>query len=382
MDRIYFDNAATTPIAPEVVEAMSDAMVRLYGNPSSIHTEGRTARAAIEEARKKIAEYLGASIGEIFFTSGGTESNNMALKCAVRDLGIRRIISSPLEHHCILHTLDSLQTTHAIERVDVQTDHCGRIDLQHLESLLQSDDTPTLVSLMHSNNEIGTLLDIEAVAELCETHGALFHSDTVQTVGYFPIDVSKTRLAFLSGSAHKFHGPKGVGFVYINGDHSVKPFLDGGAQERNMRGGTENIYGIVGMARALELAQEQQETRRKHVESIRQYFKSALQSHFPDIEFNGSQENYHYKVLSVSFPPSPKAELLLFNLDIAGISVSGGSACSSGADTGSHVISALHGDSPRKTIRFSFSYKNTREEVDQVVNKLKEILPAGKEQLT
>jgi len=377
MTRVYFDNAATTPIAKEVQQAMLEAMDQLYGNPSSIHAEGRTARAAIEEARKKVAGYLGASIGEIFFTSGGTESNNMALKCAVRDLGIRRIISSAVEHHCILHSLDNLEKTTEIERVTVKTDKQGQIDLKHLETLLKASEAPTLVSLMHSNNEIGTLLDLEKVASLCQEYGALFHSDTVQTVGYFPIDVSKTPITFLSGSAHKFHGPKGVGFIYINGEYPLKPYLDGGAQERNMRGGTENIYGIIGLAKALELAYENLEDRKAHVASLRSYFKAQLEEHFDDIAFNGSQERFHYKVLSVSFPASPKADLLLLNLDIAGISVSGGSACSSGADAGSHVISALHGDSERKTIRFSFSHYNTKAEVDQVMAKLKEILPVG-----
>jgi cysteine desulfurase len=379
MNRIYFDNAATTPLDPKVIAAMQEAMEHLYGNPSSIHTEGRKARTAIEDARKTIANYLGASIGEIFFTSGGTESNNMALKCAVRDLGIQRIISSPLEHHCILHSIDALEKQ-GIERVEVNTSQKGEVDYDHLEQLLKSSSTPTMVSLMHANNEIGTLLDLERVSRLCAENQALFHSDTVQTMGYYPIDVNKTPISFLSGSAHKFYGPKGVGFIYINNNNQIKPYLDGGAQERNMRGGTENIYGIVGIAKALSLSYENLEERKTKVEGIKEYFIHSLQSNFPEVQFNGAIDNSHYKVLSVSFPASPKAELLLFNLDISGISVSGGSACSSGVDTGSHVIGALHGDSDRKTIRFSFSHHNSLAEVDYVIEQLKVALPVAAEQ--
>jgi cysteine desulfurase len=377
MDRIYFDNAATTPLLPEVVEVMAEAMSTYFGNPSSIHNEGRTSRSVIEQARRTIAEQLGASVGEIFFTSGGSESNNMALKCAVRDLGVERIISSPLEHHCVLHSLDALQQQNGIALSNLRVGETGQIDMDHLEELLSNSDQKTLVSLMYANNEIGTMIDLEAVAALCKEHGALFHSDTVQAIGYYPIDVSTTPIAFLSGAAHKFHGPKGVGFVYINGDNTIKPFIDGGAQERNMRGGTENIYGILGMAKALELSYKEIEERRSRILEVRDYLKQQLGANFEDLQFNGDLKNGHYKLLSVSFPPSPKAELLLLNLDIVGISVSGGSACSSGADAGSHVINTLQGDSPKSTIRFSFSHLNTKEEVDQVVAKLRDILPVG-----
>ncbi len=376
MDRIYLDNAATTPVDPEVMNVMMKAMQENYGNPSSIHAEGRTARAAIEQARRTIAQCIGASIGEIFFTSGGTESNNMVLKCAVRDLGVERIISSPIEHHCVLHSLEALEKRGQVEVTMLNLDEKGRIDLAELENLLKAGDKKTLVSLMHSNNEIGTMIDMERIAELCAGYDTYFHSDTVQTIGYFPIDVSKTRISFLSGSAHKFYGPKGVGFIYINGDNIIQPFLDGGSQERNMRGGTENLYGIIGMAKALELAREQQEARRDKIQSLKSYLKAQLEVNFEDIQFNGDPDGRsHYKVLSASFPESPKADLLLLNLDIAGISVSGGSACSSGVDAGSHVINALHPDSPRKTIRFSFSHHNTKEEINFLLEKLKEILP-------
>lgn len=378
MKRVYFDNAATTPVSEEVVEVMADALRNKFGNPSSIHAEGRAARAAVEQARKKVAQYLGASIGEIFFTSCGTESNNMVLKNAVRDLGVQRIISTKTEHHCVLHSLDSIGMNGDCEIVYVDQDARGRVDLSQIESLLGQGGEKTLVSLMHANNEIGTMIDLAGIGEMCREHGALFHSDTVQTIGYYPIDVSKTHINFLSGSAHKFHGPKGAGFVYINGDNKLKPFLDGGGQERNMRGGTENIAGILGLAKALELACENMEQRRRHIELLRGYLKGRLLENFEDLHFNGDHDGAaHYKLLSVAFPPSPKADLLLLNLDIAGISVSGGSACSSGADAGSHVIEALHGDPDRKTIRFSFSHYNTQEEVDFVIGKLKEILPVS-----
>lgn len=375
--RVYFDNAATTPIAPEVIEAMSYAMRHLLGNPSSIHADGRVVRTAIEEARKTVAKCINASIGEIFFTSGGTESNNTILKNAVRDLGVQRIISSPIEHHCVLHTLETLERTTDIKVEFVKIDGKGCIDLENLDEILRGGaGQKTLVSLMHSNNEIGTMIDLEAVSKICEVHNALFHSDTVQTVGYFPIDVSKVKIHFLTGAAHKFHGPKGIGFLYINSDVTIKPFIDGGSQERNMRGGTENVYGIVGMAKALEMAYEDMYDREDEITGIRNYLKNRLLDTFQDIQFIGDYEGrYHYKVLNVSFPPSLKSELLLFNLDIAGISASGGSACSSGAEGGSHVLDALDIDPQRKCIRFSFSHYNTLEEVDFIIEKLKSMTP-------
>ncbi len=373
--RVYFDNAATTPMAPEVIETVSHAMRTLFGNPSSIHADGRMARTAVEDARKTVAKYLNASIGEIFFTSGGTESNNMILKNVVRDLGVKRFITSKIEHHCVLHTLEALEKTADIQVEFVKFDEKGRIDLENLEVLLKINNDKTLVSLMHANNEIGTMIDLDAVSKICEEHGAFFHSDTVQTMGYFPIDVNKTKIHFLTGAAHKFHGPKGIGFIYINGDVTLKPFIDGGSQERNMRGGTENVPGIVGLAKALEMAQEDMYERQDEIEGIRQYFKNQLLDTFADIQFIGDYEgNYHYKVLNVSFPPSMKSELLLFNLDIAGISASGGSACSSGAEGGSHVLDALDIDPERKCIRFSFSHYNTLDEVDFVIEKLKKVV--------
>lgn len=380
MKRVFLDNAATTALHPEVIEAMLEAMDGRYGNPSSIHAEGRAARAALEQARKTVARFIGASIGEVFFTSGGTESNNMALKCAVRDLGVVRIISSPIEHHCVLHSLEAIERS-GKARIDfVRIDAKGHIVVEHLEELLQQEAGKTLVSLMHSNNEIGSMIDLEEISALCSRYHALFHTDTVQTMGYFPIQVAETPVSFLTGSAHKFHGPKGVGFIYINKENIVRPFVDGGSQERNMRGGTENFYGIIGLAKALQIACDHMEANRLRISEVRNYFADQLQQYIEDVQFNGDPFGRgHYKVLSASFPTSAKTDLLLLNLDVEGISASGGSACSSGADAGSHVIAALGGDPTRTTVRFSFSDLNTREEVDFAIEKLRKLLPAPKQ---
>ena len=375
--RVYLDNAATTPIRSEVVDAIVPFMREYYGNPSSIHAEGRKVRAAIEEARKTVAQCIGASIGEIFFTSGGTESNNMALKCSVRDLGVERIISSPTEHHCVLHTLECIKNDTSAEITFLDVDGKGRIDPIQLRQLLAGSSKKTLVSLMHANNEIGTMIDLDEIATICEEGGALFHSDTVQTVGHFPVDVSKTNISFLSGAAHKLHGPKGVGFIYIKGDNNIKPFIDGGSQERNMRGGTENVYGIVGLAHALKLMVSELQEEEAHIRDLRDTFMRELQSSIPGVEFNGDPEGKSlYTVLSVSFPPSQKSDMLLLSLDISGISASGGSACSSGAEAGSHVLQAIGVSPERKTIRFSFSRYNTKEELRFVLDQLKAAVPA------
>jgi cysteine desulfurase len=377
MKRVYFDNAATTPVSEEVVQAMLPVLREQFGNPSSIHAEGRSVRSIIESARKVIAQSIGAGTGEIFFTSGGTESNNMAIKCAVRDLGVQRIISCPTEHHCGLHTIESVEQHQGVEVVWLPVNTLGRIDYTDLENALRDNNgKKTLVSLMHANNEIGTMIDLDRVAALCAEYGALLHSDTVQSVGHFPINVQQTKVHFLSGAAHKFHGPKGVGFIFIDGNVPIKPYIDGGAQERNMRGGTENVYGIVGLAKALELATRDMEGRAEHIKTVRAHLKKRLEDTFEDIQFNGDIDGESlYTVLSVSFPPGPRNEMFLFNLDISGISVSGGSACSSGAEKGSHVLEAIQADPDRKSIRFSFSHYNTIEEVDFVVEKLKGIAP-------
>lgn len=378
MQRVYFDNAATTPIAEEVINAMVPVLRGQFGNPSSIHAEGRSVRAALESARKTVAQCIGASTAEIFFTSGGTESNNTAIKCAVRDLGVRRIISSPTEHHCGLHAIEAVERDNNVEVTWLPVDHLGRVDLDMLEKeLARKPDVRTLVSLMHANNEIGTMTDIRRVSALCRQYGAFLHTDTVQTVGHTPINVQDIPVNFLSGAAHKFHGPKGVGFLYINAESPIKPFIDGGAQERNMRGGTENVYGIVGLAKALELACQEMPERTAHILDVRDYLKAQLLDNFEDIQFIGDHEGECLStVLNVSFPPSPKNELLLLLLDIAGVSASGGSACSSGTEKGSHVLSAIGADPDRKSVRFSFSHYNTREEVDFLIEKLRTILPA------
>lgn len=376
--RVYLDNAATTPLSPSVIQAMTECMQQHYGNPSSIHRDGRSTRVIIEQARKTIANELKASIGEIFFTSGGTEANNMALRCSVRDLGVTRIITTKIEHHCILHTAEALQRDQKIQVQYLDCDEQGCTDLDQLDQLLKSDDQKTLVSIMHANNEIGTLNDLVKISAICKTHGAYFHSDTIQTMAHFPIDVDALDFHFLSGSAHKFHGPKGIGFIYINSDVKINPYIDGGAQERNMRAGTENLYGIRGMDVAFQEACDEMEARANHIKGIRQYLKQQLIDHIPGIEFNGHQEDgkHLYTVLSVSFPPSSKSEMMLLNLDIEGISASGGSACSSGAETGSHVMSAINAPVDRKSVRFSFSHDNTKEEIDFLIEKLKKIVPA------
>lgn len=379
MKRVYFDNAATTPVSEEVIQVMLPVLREQYGNPSSIHAEGRAVRALLETARKTVAHCIGASTADVFFTSGGTESNNMAIKCAVRDLGVQRIISSPTEHHCVLHTVETVEKETGIEVIWLPVDALGRVDMKALEQALAAGKgKKTLVSLMHANNEIGTMLDLNRASALCREYGALLHTDSVQTVGHFPIDINQTPVHFLSGAAHKFHGPKGVGFIYINPAATIRPYIDGGSQERNMRGGTENVYGIAGLAKALELATAHMEDRSRHIRELRAGMIDRLQACFPGIRFNGDYNGSSlYTVLSVSFPPSPKNELLLLSLDIAGVSASGGSACSSGAEKGSHVLAAIGTDPDRKSIRFSFSHYNTHAEVDFVVGKLREILPAA-----
>ncbi len=375
--RVYLDNAATTPLDKEVLETMMIQLRDNYGNPSSIHADGRRARAVVEQARKSVANYFNSSVGEIFFTSGGTESNNMAIKGAIRDLGVKRIITSPIEHHCVIHTVEVLEKRNEIQLDYVKIDERGRIDFEHLEDLLKASAEKTLVSLMHANNEVGNLLDLPRTSALCKEHNALFHCDTVQSIGKFPLDLDVLSIDFLSGSAHKFHGPKGTGFIYINSDNAIKPLLDGGAQERNMRAGTENIAGIAGLAKALELAKENMTERREQIESVRAYLIDELTKNFKDITFNGDYDGeYLYTVLSISVPANSKTDLLVLSLDISGISASGGSACSSGVEKGSHVIGVLqNGSEDLKTVRFSFSHHNTKEEIDFLIEKLKGILP-------
>ena len=377
MQRIYLDNAATTPLDPEVLEAMMPYLTEKFGNPSSVYSYGRESKMAIEAARKSVAKILGCKPGEIFFTSGGTESSNTAINAAVKDLGCTRIITSPVEHHATLHTVEGLAKSGAVTLDYVKMLPDGHIDMQQLEELLKSSDRKTLVTLMHANNEIGNLMDIEAVGELCKKYGAIFHSDTVQTVGHYPFDLKKLHVHFINGAGHKFHGPKGVGILYINEDVKINPFIHGGGQERNMRAGTENLYGIVGFAKALEMATSRYDSDSAYINELKGYMCSRLNEAFPGITCNGdTQGRSLYTVLNVSFPKSEKSEMLLFALDIAGICVSGGSACTSGASSVSHVIKALYNGKSETfvPIRFSFSRHNTKAEIDAVVEKLKELV--------
>lgn len=376
--QVYLDNAATTPLEPRVKEVMIEAMEMSFGNPSSIHAQGRQARTLIEKARKQVAQLLNAAPAEIFFTSGGTESDNTAICRSVFDLNTQHIISSPTEHHAVIHTIDALvQNGNArVSWLDVNSK--GEIDLLQLEDILKKEPH-SLISLMHGNNEIGTLHDIYKISELAKEHGAIFHSDTVQTVGHFNFDVQDLKINFLNGSAHKFHGPKGVGFLYINQDTKIKPFIQGGAQERNMRGGTENVMGILGLAKALEIAHEEQESNKKYIKNLKNYAISQLKRHLPEVEFNGiwDPENSLYTVLNVSLPLDDMDDMLLFSLDIAGICVSGGSACSSGTNIGSHVLEAIKANESRPSIRISFSKYNTTEEIDILINKLMDLKMRG-----
>lgn len=372
--KVYFDNAATTPMHPEVVKVMADMMMSNYGNPSSIHAQGREVKTMVEDARRTVAKLMGCTPGEICFTSGGTEADNMAIRQSVETLGVKNIITSAIEHHAVLHTVEELAHQGKVNMHLVNLTPNGHVDVAHLEELLKNNNN-VLVSLMHSNNELGNMIDLEEIGNLCKTYNALFHCDTVQTVGHQPIDLSKLNIHFIAAGAHKFNGPKGVGFIYINSNVKLHPFITGGAQERNMRGGTENVYGIVGLAKALELSVAHMEEDKKHLQELKRYFIAQLKANIPGIAFNGDAEGRSaYTVLNVSFPPSPVGEMLLFKLDIDGICASGGSACSSGSDVGSHVLKAIGASRDRAAVRFSFGRYNTKEEVDYVIERLKIML--------
>ncbi|MDP2412788.1 cysteine desulfurase family protein [Daejeonella sp.] len=373
--RVYLDNAATTPLDKEVLKTIYEVMESHYGNPSSIHAHGREVRTLIEKARKSVASLLHASPSEFFFTSGGTEADNMAIRCGIIDHGIKHAITSAIEHHAVLHTLQALESSGLIKLSYVNMDEKGTIDYQHLEEILNTNER-SFVSLMHANNELGTLTDIERVGELCEKYHAIFHCDTVQSMGHYPHDLSKLKVHFLVCAAHKLHGPKGVGFLYINHNIKINPMIFGGSQERNMRGGTENVYGIAGLAKALEIAYAEMAEHHEYIQGLKSYMMQELVKNIPRIEFNGDTEPEKslYTVLNVSFPEMEMAEMLLFSLDISGISASGGSACSSGTNIGSHVLNGIQANPNRPAVRFSFSKYNTREEIDYVVLKLKEIV--------
>ena len=370
--RVYLDNAATTPLDEQVFEAMKPYLLQKFGNPSSIHAHGREVRSEIEKCRKKIASFLKVSPAEIFFTSGGTEADNTAIVSAIDTYQIKHIITSPVEHHAVLHTVEELKKKGKVNISYVRLDEKGFVDFDHLEELLKSNPE-SLVTLMHGNNEIGNITDIKRAGELCENYHAYFHSDTVQTFAHFPLDLSVIHIHSICASAHKFHGPKGVGFMYINGERQIAPLLQGGGQERNMRGGTENVSGIIGMTKAIEIAYEKMEDQKEYILALKKYAMESLLKKMPGVFFNGGSgelDKSLYTVLNIGIPGTEENDMLLFNLDINGISVSGGSACASGTNIGSHVIDALGIDPGIGTVRLSFSKFNTLEEVEYAIDKI------------
>ncbi len=378
--KVYLDNAATTKVRETVIAKMQEALTHAYGNPSSSHGFGRTAKTAIETARKTIARYIGAHPSEIVFTSGGTEADNMILRSAVRDLEVRHIITSKIEHHAVLHTVTDLEAQYGISVSYVDLDAHGNPEMDHLETLLQGNDAKTLVSLMHVNNEVGNIAPIAQIANSCQAHGALFHSDTVQSIGHFEWDVQQVPIDFMAAAAHKFHGPKGVGFAFIRKNSGIKPFISGGSQERGIRGGTEAMHNIVGLETAFIEAYEYLTAERDYVSELKRYFIHELGNAVPGVFFNGhsgDMEKSTYTLVNVCLPiAAQKALLLLFHLDIKGIACSKGSACQSGSDAGSHVLAELQTAEARQrpSIRFSFSKYNTKEELDYVVAVLKDFI--------
>ncbi len=373
---VYLDNAATTPVDNRVFEAMMPFLVSNFGNPSSIHSHGRAARSAIEQARRKVASLLNAAPSEIFFTSGGTEADNTTIRNAIQNYDLKHAISTRIEHHAVLHTLEYLEKSGIVQLHFVDLDEKGQINYRHLENLL-STHKDAFVSLMHANNEIGNITDLERVGVLCRANAAFLHSDTVQSIGHIDIDLNSLPVDAIAGSAHKFHGPKGVGIMYLNAEKKLTPLLIGGGQERNMRGGTENIAGIIGLARALELAMEEKHNHPNRLLELKKYTIGQLSAKFPDISFNGQSADFDHsinKVLSLSIPGIEDNDMLLFNLDINGISVSGGSACASGTSIGSHVLDALSIPANTGTLRISFSRYNTTAEIDYFIEKLGEIV--------
>ncbi|MEX0273543.1 MAG: cysteine desulfurase family protein [Flavobacteriaceae bacterium] len=380
MDRIYLDNAATTKVRESVLAKMQEALTECYGNPSSTHSFGRTAKTAIEGARKTVAKYMNAHPSEIIFTSGGTEADNMILRCAVRDLGVGTIITSRIEHHAVLHTVEELEAHWDTKVHYVDLDGDGNPDLTHLESLLKQDSSKKLVSLMHVNNELGNKIDIAKVGEISKEHGAFFHSDTVQSVGHYPWDVQQVNIDFLTAAAHKFHGPKGVGFAYIKRKTALKPMIAGGSQERGYRAGTEAFHNIVGMEEAMVAAYDNMEAEMAYVKGLKAHFIQSLKKEIPNVRFNGhsgDMDKSTYSLVNVRLPiPKEKALMLLFHLDLKGIACSKGSACQSGSNMGSHVLSQiLDGEELEKpSLRFSFSIFNTVDELDRTIAILKEFI--------
>lgn len=375
MMQVYLDNAATTPVDPEVLDAMLPFLKNNYGNPSSIHSHGRQVRTAIESSRKLIADLLNCSTGEIVFTSGGTEADNTIIRCAVDTHNISHVISSPIEHHAVLHTLENLEKNGKAKLSFVELTKEGHVNYDHLQSLLKENPN-SLVSIMHANNEIGNINDIGKIGNICKENGAYFHSDTVQTMGHYRHNMKEINVDGIAAAAHKFHGPKGVGFMFVRRASKIHPFIFGGAQERNMRGGTENVSGIIGLAKAMEIAYRDMPDHHKYIQGLKSRMIEKLRGSIPGVSFNGTSsdpEKSLYTVLNVCLPESENNDMILFNLDLKGISASGGSACSSGATKGSHVLEALHTDPKRGAVRFSFSKYNTKEEIDYTVDCLAEL---------
>ncbi len=380
MRKVYLDSAATTELRSEVIRCMSEVLKTEYGNPSSTHSYGRSSKSLLETARKEIAGHLKVSASEIIFTSGGTEADNLILQSAVSDLGVKRIISSKIEHHAVLHTIEVLEDKHGIkvDYVDLKPTAC--IDYDSLEALLKASEEKTLVSLMHVNNEVGTMIDLNRVANLCKDHGALFHSDMVQSIGHFEVDLSEIPVDFAAAAAHKFHGPKGVGFAFIRKNSGLKPLIHGGQQERGMRAGTEPVYAVAGMSEALRIAYQNLEKEKAYIRSLKEYFIQQLKKHVPGVHFNGAceaMEESTYTLINVCLPLSAeKAMLLLFQLDLKGIACSKGSACQSGSEGGSHVLKEILSEEhfKRPSVRFSFSSFNKKEEIDYVVDVLREFV--------
>ena len=382
MDQVYLDNAATTALRPEVIEQITNVLKDNYGNASSTHSFGRSSKALLEQCRKNIASYFNVTASEIVFTSGGTEADNLALRSAVRDLGVTEIITSKIEHHAVLHTAEQLQKEYNITIRYVDLEDCGLINYEHLESLLESSDK-AIVSLMHINNEVGNILDIAHVANLCKANSALFHSDIVQSVGHYPIDLQEISIDFLAASAHKFHGPKGVGFCFIRKESGLKPLIFGGEQERGYRAGTESTHNIIGMDEALKIAHANLDEEKNYVSGLKSYFIQQLKEHLDDVSFNGGCEdavNSTYTLVNVCLPIAPeKAPMLQFQLDLKGIACSKGSACQSGSNQQSHVLTAILDEDhlKRPSVRFSFSIFNTKQQLDYVVTVLKEFVNAS-----
>lgn len=381
MKKVYLDHAATTPMRAEVIDKMSETMRQVYGNPSSSHSFGREAKSLVESARKTIAKLLNVTAAELVFTSGGTEANNLVLISAVRDLGVQRIISSRIEHHAVLHTIDYLKDSFNIEVDYVDLNAKGQVDFQHLESLLKASDVKTLVSLMHINNEVGTILDLHKTGLLCKTYNALFHSDTVQSVGHYDLDLQNLPVDFISVSAHKFHGPKGVGVLYAKKQSGLKAIIHGGEQERGLRAGTEAVHNIVGFEEAIKQAYANLDTDKKYISELKTYFVNQLQQAIPQVKFNAESDGLDaaYTIVNIALPlPAEKASIILFQLDLNGIACSRGSACQSGSQKGSHVLEHILSPDDLKcvSLRFSFSRYNTKEDIDYTVSCLKRLVEA------